>query len=78
MAGGIDVALDLEAANGALRARLGVPAHELRVAVKPFAALPLAWSAGLTRPWVPVSGREPGPQSARGVVVSGGSSRNGA
>src|SRR3954454_14666658 len=40
----------------------------VRLQMKPFDALP----AG-TRPWIPGSLREPGPQSARGVATSGGS-----
>src|SRR5689334_19383790 len=34
---------------------------------KPFFTFPAATSAALTRPCIPVSGREPGPQVARGV-----------
>src|SRR5436305_5630003 len=35
--------------------------------VYPWAARPLSTSAALTRPWVPVSGFDPGPHWARGT-----------
>ena len=39
---------------------------------KPLAARPLSWSAADTRPCIPVSGSEPGPQSARGTAAGSG------
>src|SRR5258708_3002251 len=40
--------------------------------VYPCSARPLANSAALTRPCMPSSGRDPGPQRARGTAVGGG------